>query len=127
MLKPRLTLILLVISFLVLATPSIATGGLKKDQFVGTYTRTFIGASGGIKETLVLKSNMTCTLKSVYDGRRPIVQTCKWSKSENSAKVTFKDGEEANNMTFKLQGNQLIATEYDKSLWGAEVKYRKLS
>jgi hypothetical protein len=127
MLKPRLTLIILAISFLALVTPSLATGGPKKDPFVGTYTRTFIGATGGIKETLVLKSNMTCTLKSVYEGRKPIVQTCKWSKNENSAKVTFKDGEEANNMTFKLQGKELIATEYDKSIWGAEVKYRKVS
>lgn len=124
MTKTRITLTL-AISF-ALVMPCLAIG-LKKDPFVGTYTRTFIGASGGIKETLVLKSNMTCTLKSVYEGRKPIFQTCTWSKNGTSATVKFKSGEEANNMTFKLQGNELIATEYDKSIWGAEVKYRKVS
>lgn len=109
-----------------LVMPSLAIG-LKKDPFVGTYTRAYIGATGRIKDTLTLKPNMTCTLKSVYEGRKPIFQTCTWSKDGTSAKVMFKSGEEENNMTFKLQGNQLIATEYDKSIWGAEVKYRKLS
>lgn len=119
------TALLLAISF-ALVMPCLAIG-LKKDPFVGTYTRSYVGASGGIKDTLVLKPNMTCTLKSVYEGRKPIIETCTWSKNGTSAKVIFKSGDEANNMTFKLQGNQLIATEYDKSIWGAEVKYRKVS
>lgn len=119
------TALILAISF-ALVMPCLAIG-LKKDSFVGTYTRSYTGASGGIKDTLVLKSNMTCTLKSVYEGHKPIIQTCTWSKNGTTAKVMFKSGEEANNMTFKLQGNELIATEYDKTIWGAEVKYRKVS
>lgn len=127
MTKPRIALIVLAIS-LALVAPCLATAELKKDPFVGTYTRTSIGATGGIKETLVLKANMTCTLRSVYSGRKPIVQSGTWSKDGTSAKVILKsNGQITDNITFKLQGNQLIATEYDKSVWGdTGLKYRKV-
>ena len=126
MLKPRIALIVLAIS-LALVAPCLATAELKKDPFVGTYTRSFIGATGGVKETLVLKANMTCTLRSVYSGRKPIMQSGTWSKDGTSAKVVLKsDGQITDNITFKLQGNQLIATEYDHNVWGAELKYRKV-
>jgi hypothetical protein len=127
LIKPRITLIILAIS-LVLVAPCLATAELKKDPFVGTYSRTSIGATGGIKETLTLKANMTCTLRAVYSGRKPIVQSGTWSKEGTSAKIILKsDGQITDKITFKLQGNQLIATEYDKSVWGdAELKYTKV-
>jgi len=127
MIKTRITLIVLAIS-LALVTPYLAMAKLKKDPFVGRYTRTSIGATGGIKETLTLKSNMTCTLRAVYSGRKPIVQSGTWSKDGTSAKVILKsDGQITDKITFKLQGNQLIATEYDKSVWGnTELKYTKV-
>lgn len=127
MIKPRVALIVLAIS-LALVAPSLATVELKKDPFVGTYTRSTIGASGGIKETLVLKANMTCTLRSVYSGRKPIVQSGTWSKDGTSAKVVLRsDGQITDKITFKLEGKQLIATEYDKSVWGnTELKYTKV-
>ncbi len=127
MMKSRIALIVLAIS-LALVAPCLATAELKKDPFVGTYTRTTIGATGGIKETLVLKANMTCTLRSVYDGRKPILQRGTWSKNGTLAKVILKsDGQITDKITFKLEGTQLIATEYDKSVWGdAGPRYRKV-
>lgn len=127
MIKPRITFIGLAIS-LALVAPCLATAEFKKDAFVGTYTRTSIGASGGINETLVLKANMTCMLRSVYSGRKPIVQSGTWSKNGTSAKVVLKsDGQITDKITFKLEGKQLIATEYDKSVWGnTELKYTKV-
>lgn len=127
MTKQRIALIFLVIN-LALVAPCLATAELKKDPFVGTYTRTSIGAAGGIKETLVLKPNMTCTLRAVYSGRKPIVQSGTWSKNGTSAKVVLKsDGQVTDKITFKLEGNQLIATEYDKSVWGENgLKYTKV-
>lgn len=127
MIKSRIALIILAIS-LALVAPCLATAELKKDPFVGTYTRTTIGATGGIKETLLLKANMVCTLRSVYSGRKPIVQSGTWSKDGTSAKVILKSaGQITDKITFKLEGNQLIATEYDKSVWGdTELRYRKV-
>src|SRR3982750_1555094 len=127
MTKQRTALIVLAIS-LSIVVPCLASAELKKDPFVGTYTRTSIGAAGGIKETLMLKANMTCTLRAVYSGRKPIVQSGTWSKDGTSAKVVLKsDGQITDKITFKLQGTQLIATEYDKSVWGdAELKYTKV-
>src|SRR5215208_6031140 len=107
MTQQRIALIVLAIS-LALVVPRLATAGLKKDPFVGTYTRTSIGAAGGIKQTLTLKTNMTCTLKSVYDGRKPIVESGTWSKDGTSAMVVLKSGAQTTDkFTFKLNGNQL--------------------
>jgi hypothetical protein len=127
MIKLRIAFVVLAIG-LAFVAPSLVTAELKKEPFVGTYTRTSIGAAGGIKETLVLKANMTCTLKAVYEGRKPIVQSGTWRKDGTSAKVVLKsDGQVTDTITFKLEGNQLIATEYDKSVWGdTGPKFRKV-
>lgn len=125
--KSRFSLMVITMGCLILLTPFLVAGGLKNDPFVGTYSRTFIGASGQIKETLVLKQNMTCTLRAIYPGsnRKPTVMNGKWMKEGGLAKVSLKTGGQADNITFRLQANQLIATEYDRSVWGAELKYVK--
>jgi hypothetical protein len=104
-------------------TPLFAAVEMKREPFVGTYNRTFVGASGQVKETLVLKQNMTS-----YPGsnRKPIVMNGTWRKDGTRAKVSLKTGGQADNITFKLQANQLIATEYDHSIWGADLKYKRV-
>jgi hypothetical protein len=128
MTKTRLVLMAFAISSLTLLTPLFVAGKLRSESFVGTYARTFTGAGGKVKETLVLRQNMTCSLRTIYPGsnRRPIVTSGSWKREGSTVKVTWRTGGQADNITFKLLDNRLVASEYDQTIWGAELKYQKV-
>lgn len=96
---------------------------------VGTYTRTFSGASGYVDQTLQLNPDNTATLTSVYEGQmQPVVQTGVWTSrysyatSGNWVYVTLTDtagGPVRDTIVFDQRRNWLAAHNWDRGVHGS--------
>jgi hypothetical protein len=89
--------------------------------FIGTYTRTFIGAGGTVDETLSIASDETVKLHSIYT-KGAVQWAGVWSLEGKRLAVTLaqKNGEYVNpqRIVFELKSNELIAVEYDSNIYG---------
>jgi putative lipoprotein len=97
-----------------------SAGGAGGD-FIGTYTRTFIGAGGAVKETLSIQGDETVELHSRYT-KGAVQWAGVWSLEGKRLAVTLaqKNGEYVNpqRIVFELKSNELIAVEYDSNIYG---------
>ncbi len=89
--------------------------------FIGTYTRTFIGAGGTVEETLRITSDETVELHSIYT-KGAVQWAGVWSLEGKRLAVTLtqKNGDYINpqRIVFELKSNELIAVEYDSNIYG---------
>ncbi len=98
--------------------------------YLGTYTRCFTGAGGTITETLHVLSDNSIELQSRYS-QGTVKQAGVWSLEKKllAVLVTQKNGEYINpdRIVFKLQGNRLIAVEYDIKAYGPDYSFTRLT
>ena len=84
----------------------------------GTYETILPAASGGAERyvRVTLKPNGEAALSSAFAARpsRFLAQGT-WKQTDSRIVVAFDDGKQ---MAFQLAGNQLVAREWDVSLWG---------
>ena len=84
----------------------------------GTYETILPGASGGGERhvRVTLRPNGEAALSSAFMERpsRFLAQGT-WKQTDSRIIVAFNDGKQ---MAFQLAGNQLVAKEWDVSLWG---------
>ena len=83
----------------------------------GTYETILPAASGGERHVRVtLKRNGEAALSSAFLQRpsRFLAQGT-WKQTDRRIVVAFNDGKQ---MSFQLAGNQLVAEEWDVSVWG---------
>jgi hypothetical protein len=98
------------------------------EAFIGTYTRSFTGAGGTITETLQVLSENSIELHSRYP-KGTVHQIGVWSLEKKLLAVTMtqKNGEQINpdRIVFELQGNRLVAVEYDIKAYGPNYKFTR--
>jgi hypothetical protein len=96
--------------------------------FIGTYTRTFIGAGGPVEETLHIRGNDAVELQSSYS-QGLVQQNGVWSLEGKRLAVTLTqtNGEYMNpeRMVFELKGNKLEAVEYDRNAHGPQYIFTR--
>jgi hypothetical protein len=88
-----------------------------------------MGATREIKETLVLKRNMTCALTTSYPTStyfKPWTTTGRWTTDGSSARVRLKWFETIEKRTFVLEVDRLVATEYNRETLGENLKYERV-
>jgi len=92
-------------------------------SFVGTYKAQLPAAdASGRNLTLVLNADKSATLTTEYIGKNTVVQKGTWSSSGAAVTVTLTelDGRAVKvEMTFELKGDELVATQWDKNLYGS--------
>jgi len=96
--------------------------------YIGTYTRSFIGAGGKVEETLQVLRNNSVELLSRYS-KGIVKQTGVWSMEKNllAVTVTHKNGEPVNpeRIVFDLKGDGLAAVEYDRAAHGTHFSFNR--
>jgi hypothetical protein len=96
--------------------------------YIGTYTRSFIGAGGKVEETLQVLRNNSVELLFRYS-QGIVKQTGVWSMEKNllAVTVTHNNGEPVNpeRIVFELKGDGLAAVEYDRAAHGPHFSFSR--
>ena len=96
--------------------------------YIGTYTRSFIGAGGTVEETLYVLRNNSVELLSRYS-KGIVKQTGVWSMEKYllAVTVTHKNGEPVNpeRIVFELKGTSLVAVEYARAAHGPHFSFNR--
>ncbi len=108
--------------------PMVSPSHADSRLYIGTYTRSFIGAGGKVEETLHVLRNNSVELLSRYS-KGIVKQTGVWSMEINllAVTVTHKNGEPINpeRIVFELKGDGLAAVEYDRAAHGPHFSFNR--
>jgi|GEM_PF-1225566 len=98
--------------------------------YIGTYSRSFIGAGGKVEETLHVLRNNSVEILSRYS-KGIVKQTGVWSMEKNllAVTVTHKNEEPVNpeRIVFELKEDGLAAVEYDRAAHGPHFSFNRIS
>jgi hypothetical protein len=115
-------LVAVIISILILAL-SACGGPTAGSSLPGNYLTNLPAAdAAGRVITLTLGADQSASLTTDYMGKGVVVQTGKWASAGQDVVVTLtKQGATVINqeITFQLQGKDLVTTKWDKALYGS--------